>query len=35
VPGERADFVQFDWRPGERRIEVIATWLDGRRVYRG
>jgi len=34
VPGERADFVQFDWRPGERRIEVIATWLDGRRVYR-
>ena len=31
APGDRADFVQFQW--DGRRIRVVATWVDGQRVY--
>jgi N-acetylglucosamine-6-phosphate deacetylase len=32
VPGDRADFVQFRANGG---IEVVSTWLSGRRVFSG
>ncbi|MBZ5624482.1 MAG: amidohydrolase family protein [Acidobacteriia bacterium] len=31
--GERADLVQFRFDPAAARIEVVSTWLSGRRVY--
>ncbi|PWU04561.1 MAG: N-acetylglucosamine-6-phosphate deacetylase [Terriglobia bacterium] len=34
VPGERADLVQFRFDPENKRIEIGATWLSGREVYR-
>lgn len=33
VPGDRADFVVFDFDPDRGNIEVKATWVDGTRVY--
>ncbi|HWB84717.1 MAG TPA: amidohydrolase family protein [Bryobacteraceae bacterium] len=33
APGDRADFVQFRYTPEIPRIEVVSTWIDGRRVY--
>ncbi len=32
APGDRADLVQFRFAPAAPRIEVVATWLSGRRV---
>jgi len=31
--GERADLVQFRFDPTANRVDVVATWLSGRRVY--
>ncbi|HEV2448231.1 MAG TPA: amidohydrolase family protein, partial [Candidatus Sulfopaludibacter sp.] len=31
VPGDRADLVQFRWDGG--RLEVLGTWMSGRRVF--
>jgi hypothetical protein len=31
VPGDRADLVQFRFAAG--RIEVMAVWLSGRKVF--
>ena len=31
--GERADLVQFRFAQATRRIEVLATWVSGRRVF--
>ena len=31
VPGDRADLVQFRWDGG--RLQVLATWMAGRRVF--
>jgi N-acetylglucosamine-6-phosphate deacetylase len=33
APGDRADFVQFRFHPQSRGIEVIATWISGRKVF--
>jgi N-acetylglucosamine-6-phosphate deacetylase len=33
-PGERADFVQFRFDPAGPQIQVLATWLSGRSVFR-
>ena len=33
VPGDRADLVQFRFDPAAQRLEVAATWLNGRQVY--
>ena len=32
VAGDRADFVQFRWDAEARALDVIATWVSGRRV---
>lgn len=32
--GERADLVQFRFHPAGPRVEVLATWLSGRPVFR-
>jgi len=34
VPGDRADLVKFCFDPAGPRIEVLATWLSGRPVFR-
>jgi N-acetylglucosamine-6-phosphate deacetylase len=33
VTGDRADFVQFRFEPAIARLEVLATWVSGRRVF--
>ena len=33
VPGERGDLIQFRFDPSARRIEVVGTWLSGRKVF--
>jgi imidazolonepropionase-like amidohydrolase len=33
TPGDRADFVQFQWDAEAQTISVLATWISGRRVY--
>jgi len=33
MPGDRADFVQFGWDAEAQAIEVLATWVSGRRVF--
>jgi N-acetylglucosamine-6-phosphate deacetylase len=33
-PGERSDFVQFRFDPERVKIDVVATWVDGKQVYR-
>ena len=32
-PGERADLTEFRFDPEEKRIEILATWLSGERVF--
>jgi N-acetylglucosamine-6-phosphate deacetylase len=32
--GERADFVQFRFDPDRKKIGIVATWVDGKQVYR-
>ncbi len=34
APEERADLVEFQFDPENHRMEVLATWLSGREVYR-
>ena len=34
APGDRADLVEFRFDPHALRIDVLATWLSGRRVFR-
>ena len=31
--GDRADLVEFRFDPEAQRIEVLATWVSGRRVF--
>jgi alpha-D-ribose 1-methylphosphonate 5-triphosphate diphosphatase PhnM len=31
--GERADLVQFRFEPDAPRVEVVSTWVSGRKVY--
>jgi alpha-D-ribose 1-methylphosphonate 5-triphosphate diphosphatase PhnM len=33
VPGDRADFVLFRHESGAERLEILETWLAGRKVY--
>lgn len=33
--GERADLVEFRFDPAILRVEVVSTWVSGRRVYHG
>lgn len=35
VAGERADLVQFRFDPEDLRLEVVSTWISGRKVYQG
>jgi len=34
APGDRADLVEFHFDPQALRIDVLATWVSGRRVFR-
>ncbi|HJT87096.1 MAG TPA: N-acetylglucosamine-6-phosphate deacetylase [Bryobacteraceae bacterium] len=34
VAGERADLVEFRFDPESARMEILATWVSGREVYR-
>jgi len=33
APGDRADFVQFRFDPATQSIEVLSTWISGRRCF--
>jgi N-acetylglucosamine-6-phosphate deacetylase len=33
LPGDRADFVEFQWDAERLAVNVTATWVSGRRVY--
>jgi N-acetylglucosamine-6-phosphate deacetylase len=33
APGDTADLVEFRWHEREARVEILGTWLAGRRVF--